>query len=184
MADEINTNEQNKTPETTQPDTATKQDDKKAEVDYKAEYEKLLKEQQKLKEATDKACSQANEFKKALREKQTEAERAEAERAEKEAATLAELEKYRTESRINGYKTKLMGCGYDLETATAMAAQLPEGVSDDFFAGQKAFLESQKKSIEAELLNKQPGLSNGKGLAKSDVDDADMKAFRAAFGLK
>jgi len=167
---------------TTEPET--KQEEKKAEVDYKAEYEKLLKEQQRLKEATDKACSQASEFKKALREKQTEAERAEAERAEREAATMAELEKYRTESRINGYKTKLMECGYDLKTAESMASALPEGITDDFFANQKAFLDGQKKTIEAELLNKQPGLSNGKGLTQSDVDDADVKAFRAAFGLK
>lgn len=181
MAEETKTTETTVTnPET----TAEKTQEKTPDVDYKAEYEKLLKEQQKLKDATDKACSQANEFKKALREKQTEAERIEAERAEKEAATMAELEKYRTESRINSYKTKLMDSGYDLETASSMAANLPEGITDDFFAKQKAFLESQKKSIEAELLNKQPGLSSGKGLTQKDADAAEMQAFRAAFGLK
>ena len=103
---------------------------------------------------------------------------------QKEAATLAELEKYRTESRINSYKTRLMESGYDLDTATTMAAELPEGISDDFFAKQKAFIESQKKTIEAELLNKQPGLSKGAALKQTDIDEAEMQKFRAAFGLK
>lgn len=156
---------------------------KTPEIDYKAEYEKLLADQKKLKDATDKACSEAANWKKALREKQTEQERAEAERAEKEAATLAELEKYRTESRINGYKSRLLECGYDLDTATTMAANLPEGVGHDFFAKQKAFMETQKKTIEAELLNKQPKLSTGSGLTKDELDKADMDKMRAAFGL-
>ena len=72
MADE------NKTPDTNEagktPEPVTQQEEKKAEVDYKAEYEKLLKEQQKLKDATDKACSEAASWKKQLRDRQTEAE--------------------------------------------------------------------------------------------------------------
>ena len=182
MADE------NKTPDTNEagktPEPVTQQEEKKAEVDYKAEYEKLLKEQQKLKDATDKACSEAASWKKQLRDRQTEAERAEAERAEKEAATLAELEKYRTESRINGYKTKLIECGYDLTTADSMAGALPEGISDDFFAKQKAFIESQKKTIEAELLNKQPGLSKGNAFTGAEAEKIEDATLRGYFGLK
>jgi len=167
------------TTETQQPDTG-----KTPEVDYKAEYEKLLAEQKKLKEATDKACNEAANFKKALREKQTEQERAEAERAEKEAAIAAELEKYRNESRINSYKSKLIESGYDLETAAKMAVELPDGIKDEFFANQKAFIEAQKKTIEAELLNKQPGLSNGKPLNGGDIENMEMEKLRGYFGLK
>jgi len=153
------------------------------EIDYKAEYEKLLAEQKKLKDATDKACNEAANFKKALREKQTEQERLEAERAEREAAKDAELEKYRTESRVNAYKSKLLECGYDLDTASTMAAELPEGVSEDFFAKQKSFYETQRKSIEAELLNKQPKLTSGSGFTGADADKAEMNALRMNFGL-
>lgn len=182
MAEENkNTNPESETKD--KPGTVAKTEDKKAEVDYKAEYEKMLAENAKLKQATDKACGEAAEFKRQLREKQTEAERAEAERAEKEAATLAELEKYRTESRINGYKTKLMESGYDLETAASMAAQLPEGVGDDFFAKQKAFMENKAKSIEAELLNKQPKLSQGGGLTQKDIDKSEYEQMRKWAGL-
>jgi len=154
------------------------------EVDYKAEYEKLLAEQKKLKDATDKACNEAANFKKQLREKQTEQERLDAEKAEKDAEIQAELEKYRAESRINGYKTKLLECGYDLDTASAMAAELPEGISDDFFAKQKAFNETREKNIEAELLKKQPGLSKGASLSVADAEKAEMDKLRGYFGLK
>lgn len=179
--------EENKTVDTANQETQqaqqTNEQANNPEVDYKAEYEKLLAENKKLKDSTDKACSEAANFKKALREKQTEAERAEAERAEREAAKDAELAKYRTESRINAYKSKLMDSGYDMETASRMAAELPEGINDDFFAKQKAFIESQKKTIEAELLNKQPGLSKGKPFSGADAEKMEMDKLRGWFGL-
>lgn len=155
-----------------------------AEVDYKAEYEKLLADNKKLKDATDKACNEAANFKKQLREKQTEQERLEAERAEREAATAAELEKYRTESRINNYKSKLLECGFELEDAATMAAQLPEGIGDEFFARQKASIEARDKAVEAKLLNKQPGLSKGSGLTGADAEKMETDKLRAYFGLK
>lgn len=174
MADEniTVTTQTNGTAPETQPTTPT--------VDYKAEYEKMLAENAKLKQATDKACGEAADFKRQLREKQTEQERAEAERAEREAAVQAELEKYRTESRINNYRSKLIESGYDAETASEMAQNLPSGVGDDFFAKQKAFLESQKKTIEADLLNKQPGITSGGTPSIADYDSmSDEEYYRA-----
>lgn len=184
MADEIKTTETTQENQQTQATEQPKDQAKQTEVDYKAEYEKLLLEQKKLKDATDKASSQAAEFKRKLNEKLSEQEKAEAERAEKEAAQLEELNKLRAESRMNGYKTKLIASGYDLATAEAMAAELPEGISDDFFAKQKAFIESQKKTIEAELLNKQPGLSTGSPLNGADAEKMEMEKLRGYFGLK
>lgn len=168
MADEnINTNAE--TPENSAPET-----------DYKAEYEKLLAEQKRLKDATDKACSQANEFKKQLREKQTEQERAEAERAERDAALQAELEKYRTESRVNSYRAKLIESGYDAQTAQNMAEKLPSGIDDGFFAAQKAFLEGTRKTIEAEMLKKQPEITPGGTPSITDYDSmSDEEYYRA-----
>lgn len=180
MADEIKTTETT----TENQQTQAAEQPKQQEIDYKAEYEKLLAEQKKLKDATDKACSQAADFKRKLSEKMSEQEKAEAERAEKEAAQLEELKKLRAESRINGYKSKLIASGYDLATAEAMAAELPEGISDDFFAKQKAFIEGQKKTVEAELLNKQPGLSKGAPLTQADAEKMEDKKLREWFGLK
>lgn len=155
------------------------------EVDYKAEYEKLLADQKRLKDATDKACNEAANFKKQLREKQTEEERAAAERAEHDAAIQAELEKYRTESRVNSYTSKLIASGYDAETAKTMAEKLPSGIGDEFFATQKAFLEGQRKTIEAELLNKQPGITPGGTPSVTDYDSmSDEEYYRAIRGKK
>lgn len=181
MADEnktIDTQTTGTAPET-QPEAG-----KTPEVDYRAEYEKLLAEQKRTKEAMDKACTEAANFKKALREKQSETERAEAERAEREAAIEAELEKYRTESRINSYKSKLIESGYDAETAASMAEKLPSGIGDDFFATQKAFLESQKKTIEAEMINKQPGLSSGSTPSIADFDSMTDEEYYKAIRKK
>ena len=180
MADEIKTTETT----TENQQTQAAEQPKQPEIDYKAEYEKLLAEQKKLKDATDKACSQAADFKRKLSEKMSEQEKAEAERAEKEAAQLEELKKLRAESRINGYKSKLIASGYDLATAEAMAAELPEGISDDFLAKQKAFIEGQKKTVEADLLNKQPGLSKGAPLTQADAEKLEDKKLREWFGLK
>lgn len=176
--------EENKNPETNQQTNPEQgSGSSQPEIDYKKEYERLLAEQKRYKAATDKACSEANKYKDQLREKLSEQERIEQERAEREAARDAELEKYRTESRINGYKSKLLECGYDLETASAMAAELPEGIKEDFFAKQKAFNESQKKTIEAELLNKQPKLTSGGGFTGADADKIADNALRECFGL-
>ena len=181
MADEIKTTE---TTVTDNQQTQATTEQKAPDVDYKAEYERLLAEQKKLKDATDKACTEAANYKKALREKQTETERAEAERAEREAAQQAELEKLRTESRVNSYTHKLIESGYDAATAASMAEKLPAGIGDDFFAAQKAFLESQKKTVEADLLNKQPGLTSGTTPSIADYDSMSDEEYYKAIRSK
>ena len=72
-----------------------------------------------------------------------------------------------------------MEVGYDAQTATSMAMNLPDGISDDFFAQQKSFLESQKQIAKTEAINSQPKLSVGEPPV-INKDDADMKRW---FGL-
>ena len=125
----------------------------------------------KLKNALNKACEEAASYKKALREKQSEAERAEADRAEREKALQDELANYRNKERVSSYKAQLMAAGIDPDTADLMAKSLPEGVSDEYFQATKSFLEQQRKNAEIAALGKQPGLSVGtppKGMTKED----------------
>ena len=125
----------------------------------------------KLKNALNKACEEAASYKKALREKQTEAERAEADRAEREKALQDELANYRNKERVSSYKAQLMAAGIDPDTADLMAKSLPEGVSDEYFHATKSFLDAQRKNAEIAALGKQPGLSVGtppKGMTKED----------------
>lgn len=125
----------------------------------------------KLKAALSKSNSEAAEYKRLLREKQTEAERAEADRAEQLKAMQDELASYRNKERISSNTAKLMAAGYDAETADQMAKMLPEGVPDEYFQATKSFLDAQRKNAEIAALGKQPSLSVGtppKGMTKED----------------
>ena len=125
----------------------------------------------KLKNALNKACEEAASYKKALREKQSEAERAEADRAEQYKALQDELANYRNKERVSSYKAQLMAAGIDPDTADLMAKSLPEGVSDEYFQATKSFLDAQRKNAEIAALGKQPSLSVGtppKGMTKED----------------
>ena len=125
----------------------------------------------RLKNALNKACEEAASYKKALREKQSEAERAEADRAEQYKALQDELANYRNKERVSSYKAQLMAAGIDPDTADLMAKSLPEGVSDEYFQATKSFLDAQRKNAEIAALGKQPSLSVGtppKGMTKED----------------
>ncbi len=137
----------------------------------------------KLKNAYNKACEEAGNYRKALREKQSEAERAEADRAEAERAMKEELAAYRNKERISSYKAQLMTAGIDPNTADLMAKSLPDGVSDEYFAATKAFLEAQKQALLSESLNKQPGLSVGTPPTAAQAEKDAENRIRRNFGL-
>lgn len=153
-------------------------DDLSAEDRVKALLEQEIEVEQtepadtlKLKNALNKACEEAASYKKALREKQSEAERAEADRAEQYKALQDELANYRNKERVSSYKAQLMAAGIDPDTADLMAKSLPEGVSDEYFQATKSFLDAQRKNAEIAALGKQPSLSVGtppKGMTKED----------------
>lgn len=127
---------------------------------------------QKLKESVQRANAEAADYKRQLREKQTEAERAEAERAEQAKQLQEELNRYRVNERMSKYQARLMDAGYDAETAAGMAKDLPDGVPDEFFTIHKAFMANQKQAIEAAALNKQPGLSVGQPPKAKSAEEA------------
>ena len=138
----------------------------------------------RVRNALNKASGEAAEYKRALREKQTEAERAEAERLEHDKAVQEELNGYRTRERISTYKAQLMSVGYDAVTAESLATKLPEGISEDFFATQKTFLDQQKQNALSEALNRQPKPSVGTPPTMSDAEKAELASLRRYIGLK
>ncbi len=73
-------------------------------------------ELKRVRKALNDASSEAANYKRALREKQSEAERAEADRLENEKKLQDELAAYRTKERISTYQAKLMSVGFDSET--------------------------------------------------------------------
>lgn len=137
----------------------------------------------KLKTSLSKANSEAAEYKRLLREKQTEAERAEADRAEREKALQDELASYRDRERISTYKANLMGAGIDEPTADLMAKSLPEGVSDEYFLATKSFLDNQRQKLLTESINKQPGLSVGTPPTAAQAEREEENLLRKHMGL-
>ena len=137
----------------------------------------------KLKTSLSKANSEAAEYRRLLREKQTEAERAEADRAEREKALQDELASYRDKERISSYKAQLMSAGVDSETADLMAKSLPEGVQDEYFLATKSFLDNQRQKLLTESINKQPGLSVGTPPTAAQAEREEENLLRKRMGL-
>ena len=137
-------------------------------------------EVEKLKTALSKANSEAANWKKQYRDKLTEQEKAEADRAERDKAKDEELETLRREKAIAGYKATYLGLGYDAELADKTAEAMANGDYDTVFANQKAFLDAQKKAIEAAALGKQPELTAGTPPKPENIEDKSVAAFRKA----
>ena len=164
--------------------------------------EELLKEAQeknkeleamiaKQKAAIDNASSDAAKHKKDALDWQekykatlSEQEKASLEAKQREEQMLTELNGLKAEKRVASYKSKLMESGYDAETASTMAEALPDGVNDEFFTRQKAFLEAKTQEIKAQALNAQPGLSAGTPPKPEDAEAAEMRSILKAAGIK
>lgn len=141
-------------------------------------------ETRRLKLALSKANSEASEWKKALREKQTEAERAEAERAEREKAVEDELRTLRREREISKLEAQYLAAGYSAELASASAKAQADGDTAAVIANQLKFIEETKKNLEAAALGKQPPITPGQP-PKGESDDEKFAATVAKYaGLK
>ena len=136
-----------------------------------------------LKESLSKANSQAAEWKRQFREKQTEAERVEAERAEREKAVEEELKSLRRDKTVSGYIAQCLALGYSAELAQKAAEAMADGNTSEIFACQQEFLEAEKKKIEAAALNKQPTLTSGSPPTAKQADHDAINRERAWFGL-
>ena len=162
--------------------TPTIEDLQKELAELRAENTALKKDGEKLKAAQSNASADASEWKKKYHSTLDEASRKEAERAEAEQAMRDELNALKTEKRISTYTARLLEVGYDAQTAASMAMNLPEGISDDFFAQQKSFIESQKQLAKTNAINSQTRLSVGEPLTAQKKDEEDEKLKRWFYG--
>lgn len=137
----------------------------------------------KLKNALSKANSECAEWKKALREKQTEAERAEAERKEREAAVEEELRTLRKEKTVSGYVAQCLALGYDNDLAIEAANAMADNDAAKIFDCQQKFLDAKKKEYEATALNKQPGITPGAPPTAAAAEAKAQNEIRRAWGL-
>ena len=137
----------------------------------------------KLKTALSKANSDAAEWKRQFREKQTEAERAEAERAEREKAVEDELRTLRRDKTVSGYQAQCLALGYRQELALRAAEAMADNDAAAIMACQQEFLDAKQKELEAAALNKQPTLTTGSPPTAQGADLEALNKQRRYFGL-
>ena len=137
----------------------------------------------RLKAALSKANSDAADWKRQFREKQTEAERAEAERKEHEEAVENELRTLRRDKTVSGFVAQCLALGYDKELALKAAEAMADNDAAAIMACQQEFLEAKQKELEAAALNKQPTLSTGAPPTVGQADKDAINKERAWFGL-
>lgn len=137
----------------------------------------------KLKSALSKANSEAAEFKRMLREKQTEQERVEAERKERETAMEEELNSLRRERTVSGYLAQCLSLGYNKELAVEAAEAMADNNAAKIIECQQRFLDEKTKEIEANALNKQPTLSVGAPPTATQAEKDATNKMRSYFGL-
>lgn len=140
-------------------------------------------EVKKLKTALSNANSQAAEYKRQWREKQTEAERAEAERAEREKAVEDELRTLRRDKTVSGYVAQCLALGYDKDLALRAAEAMADNDAAAIMACQQEFLEAKQKEFEATALNRQPTLSHGAPPTAQAAEAEAYNKMRKAWGL-
>lgn len=137
----------------------------------------------KLKNALSKANSDAAEWKRQFREKQTEAERAEAERKEREAAAEEELRTLRRDKTVSGYIAQYLALGYNKELALKAAEATADNDAATIMSCQQEYLAEKTKELEAAALNKQPTLTSGSPPTAQAAEADAYNKMRKAWGL-
>lgn len=162
-------------------------------VNWEEKYQALMTENARLKKATDKATSEAANYKKQLREKQSADEIAMQEKAEQEAERLKELEELRREKTVSTIEKNYLKLGYLPDEAQKMAIAEADGDSETRFAIMASVDERKHKEFVTEQLKNRPLVntgSNGAGntLTKQQImsikdRDARQKAIAENFSL-
>ena len=137
----------------------------------------------KLKTALSKANTEAAEWKRQFREKQTQAERAEAERAEREAAIEDELKTLRRDKTVSGYLAQCLALGYEKELALRAAEAMADNDAAAIMSCQQEFIEAKQKELEAEILNRKPTLTSGAPPTAKTAEIEAQNKMRSYFGL-
>lgn len=110
----------------------------------------------KLKNALNKANSDAADWKRKLREKQTDEEAAKLAKDEEYNKILQENTELKRSINVSEKKAKLLAMGYDEKLAGETAVAMVDGDMDKVMNNQSIYLEAQKKEITANHMKNTP----------------------------
>ena len=149
------------------------------------EYEDNTAELERLKNSVSKSNAEAKSWKDKYNAKLTDEDKKKeaAEEAKKqEAQKFADLEsKYNEllkQSTLKEHTISLTGLGFDEKLAGETATAIVDGDAAKLFANMKKFLETYRKTIEKELMDKTPGVS-GNGAQSQNEEDPAIAFVRA-----
>lgn len=138
------------------------------------------------KEQFDKKVSDLSSANKKLKDQMNEDQQKKLEEEEakqQEAQKFADLEnKYNEllkQSTLKEHTISLNGLGFDDKLAADTAVAIVDGDAAKLFKNMKTFLEGFRKSVEKELMDKNPGVNGNGGQNKEEAD----KAVEFAKGL-
>ena len=123
----------------------------------------LGKELLRLKNALSKSTSENADWKRQLREKQTEEERKAQEAAELLTTLQQERDELRRDKTISDNRAQLIGLGYEDALALETAQAMMEGNTSVVFANQKKHIEAQAAAMRASILKDTPAPPAGAG---------------------
>ena len=136
----------------------------------------------RLKTALSKANTEAADYKKQLRTKQTDDEAAETARKEEHDKLVQENADLKRSIALSEKKAKLLSMGYDEKLAADTAAAMVDGDMDKVMANQSVYLEAQKKSIAAGQMRSTPRPAAGSDNAGGVLDYGKMISEAQASG--
>ena len=155
------TNEVNETKTETKVAESKNESEKPTTQSYEDQIQKLLVENAKLKRASERANSEAADYKKKYNATLSEQERASQEKAEEQARRderLAELER---ENSIHRFTESYLDLGYDKESAIAAATAQVDNDVDTLFKLQKKVIDEKVLAKEQELIKDIPRAKTG-----------------------
>lgn len=155
---------------------------KTPETETKVDTSDKDKEIANLKKLLSNANSEAANYKRQLREKQTSEEQKAAEIEEQRKAEQEELATLRKEKLITSFVADFMDLGMDREMATITAKAKADGDDKSVFANLKALTENIGKNAIAKAMDEQKGLSVGKTPVADPIAIKTAEA-RKLFGL-
>ena len=123
----------------------------------------LTGEVARLKRELGKSNGENADWKRKLRERQTEDERKAQEKAEQMEALKQERDELLRDKTLAEHRSQLIGLGYDDALASSTAQAMVDGDASTVFANQKAHLAAQEKALRASILQDTPVPPAGDG---------------------
>lgn len=137
---------------------------------------KMQADLKRYKAATDKATSEAADYKRKLREKMSETEKLNEEKIEREAQRQQEFDSLKREVAVSKMSKSFMALGYSEKQANEAAVCQLDNDFDGLVVIQKEVQSAREKEVVANYMKNQPAPPSGNGSDKSK--DAFLEGFK------